>query len=352
VTVELTRGNVVEAPAEALVNTVNCVGFMGRGIALQFKRAYPRNFAQYQAACRRGEVEPGRMLVHATGQLAGTQYIINFPTKRHWRGKSRLEDIESGLVALVGEVRRLGITSIAVPPLGCGLGGLNWNDVRPQIEAAFRSVPDVHVLLFEPAGAPPALSERASQEVPRMTPGRATLVALMAKYLDGLMDTSISLLEVHKLMYFMQEGGEPLRLRYVKAPYGPYSETLRQVLSRVEGHLIAGYLDGGDAPDKQLTVVPGAAADAEAFLSGHPQTSERFERVTSLVHGFETSFGMELLASVHGSLLARAPAPPTRQLGVCTRGTTARGASVSRRSGWRGRSWNAKAGLRPKSVSA
>ncbi len=297
--IELTRGDILRAPTEALVNTVNCVGFMGRGIALQFKHAFPRNFAEYQQACKRGDVEPGRMLIHQTGQLAGVRFIVNFPTKRHWRGKSKLEDIDAGLAALVRDVDRLGITSIAVPPLGCGLGGLDWKDVRPRIEGAFAALPDVRVLVFEPAGAPALPDIQASVEVPRMTPGRATLVALMAKYLDGLMDTSVSLLEVHKLMYFMQEAGEPLRLRYVKAPYGPYAENLRQVLARVEGHFISGYGDGGDAPGRQLEVVPGVAPEAESFLADHPGTAERFRRVTDLVAGFETPFGMELLASTH-----------------------------------------------------
>lgn len=297
--VEITRGNIVEARTEALVNTVNCVGYMGRGIALQFKRAFPRNFAAYSAACRRGEVEPGRMMIHATGLLDTPRYILNFPTKRHWRGKSRLADINSGLIALVDDVERLGIRSIAVPALGCGLGGLDWEEVRPRIEAAFAKLPQVDVRLYEPAGAPSVATGRAVGEVPRLTPGRATLVALMSKYLDGLMDTSISLLEVHKLMYFMQVAGEPLRLRYAKAIYGPYAENLRQVLARIEGHLVSGYLDGGDAPDKQLELVPGAAQEASVFLADHPETAERFDRVTSLVSGFETAFGLELLASVH-----------------------------------------------------
>jgi O-acetyl-ADP-ribose deacetylase (regulator of RNase III) len=297
--IELTRGDIVKAEAEALVNTVNCVGFMGRGIALQFKRAFPANFQAYEVACRANEVQPGRMLVYPTGYLASPRYIINFPTKRHWRGKSRIEDIESGLRALVAEVRQLGIESIAVPPLGCGLGGLDWRDVRPRIERAFAEIPNVRVQLFEPAGAPPAAFENRSTEAPKMTPGRATLVGLTARYLAGLMDTSVSLLEIHKLMYFMQEAGEPLRLKYVKAPYGPYAENLRQVLARVEGHLLSGYADGGDAPDREMELVPGATADATAFLSDHPDTLRRFDRVADLVGGFETPYGMELLASVH-----------------------------------------------------
>lgn len=153
--IELTRGDLFQADAEALVNAVNCVGVMGRGIALQFKQAFPHNFTAYAAACKRGEVEPGRMLVVETAQRTAPRYIVNFPTKRHWKDKSRLADIDSGLLALIAEVRRLGIRSIAVPPLGCGLGGLAWTDVRPRIERAFAALPDVRVLLYEPEGAPP-----------------------------------------------------------------------------------------------------------------------------------------------------------------------------------------------------
>lgn len=152
--VEIRRGNLLTASADALVNTVNCVGDMGKGVALQFKKAFPENFAEYQRACWAGQVQPGKMFVFETRSVLGPRYIINFPTKRHWRGKSRYEDIAAGLGALVSEVKRLGIRSIAVPPLGCGLGGLNWKKVRPMIETAFAGAPDVHVMLFAPVGAP------------------------------------------------------------------------------------------------------------------------------------------------------------------------------------------------------
>jgi O-acetyl-ADP-ribose deacetylase (regulator of RNase III) len=164
--IKLTRGDIFKAEAEALVNTVNCVGVMGRGLALQFKRAFPKNFKAYAAACKRGEVKPGRMLVVETGELANPRYIVNFPTKRHWRGKSRLADIDAGLDALIGDVKRLRIRSIAVPPLGCGLGGLDWADVRPRIQRAFASSPDVEVLLYEPPG-PPAPNEGRRPTPPR-----------------------------------------------------------------------------------------------------------------------------------------------------------------------------------------
>lgn len=297
--IENTGGDILKADAEALVNTVNCVGYMGRGIAAQFKRVFPANFTAYERACKRGEMLPGRMLTFATGSLTNPKFVINFPTKRHWRGKSRIEDIDSGLVDLIREVQRLNIESIAIPPLGCGLGGLDWADVRPRIEAAFAQLPEVRVLLFNPEGAPAAERMARASEVPEMTPGRAVLVALMERYLAGLMDPFVTLLEVHKLMYFMQEAGQPLRLQFQKAPYGPYAENLRHVLAAIEGHFVSGYADGGDIPNKPLELVPGVIEDAQRALAQHADTTARFHRVTDLVDGFETPFGMELLATVH-----------------------------------------------------
>ena len=297
--IELTSGDILKDDAEAIVNTVNCVGIMGRGIALQFKNAWPENFKAYEAACLREEVQPGRMFIFETGQLTHPRYIVNFPTKRHWRGKSRIQDIESGLQALVHEIRQRSITSVAIPPLGSGLGGLEWDEVRPRIEAALAAVPEVHVRIFEPKGAPEADRMQHRREVPKMTPGRAALIELMSRYIRGLLDPSVTLLEVHKLMYFMQSAGEPLRLNYVKGPYGPYGENLRHVLKTIEGHMVAGYADGGDAPEKPLTLVPGAEAEAAQFLSEHGPTRERLARVGELVEGFESPYGLELLATAH-----------------------------------------------------
>src|SRR5215471_11819913 len=125
--IEFVRGNMLEAEVEAIVNAVNCVGVMGKGIALQFKTAFPDAFRRYKAACATGEVMPGRMHVVDRGTTRAPRYIIHFPTKRHWREPARLKDVDSGLDALVAEVRRRGIESVAVPALGCGLGGLEWS---------------------------------------------------------------------------------------------------------------------------------------------------------------------------------------------------------------------------------
>lgn len=297
--IEFKTGNILVEDVEALVNTVNCVGVMGRGIALQFKKAFPENFKFYATACKRGDVQPGRMCVFDTGELTYPRYIINFPTKRHWRGKSRLEDIDTGLVALAEEIRARNIKSIAFPPLGSGLGGLDWADVRPRIVAELRKFGDLKVVVFEPGGAPADTRVNRSRNVPEMTAGRAALVELMSRYLQGLLDPFVTLLEVHKLLYFMQAAGEPLRLRYKKGLYGPYAENLRHVLNAIEGHWIAGYADGGDAPDKQLQIVPGALKEAKSFLENLSETQAHFTKVSELVEGFESPFGLELLATVH-----------------------------------------------------
>lgn len=297
--IKYTSGDILRADVEAIVNTVNCVGVMGRGIALQFKKAWPDNFKLYAAACKQNEVKPGSMFIVETGQLANPKYIINFPTKRHWRGASKIEDVEQGLAALAQDIKQKGITSIAIPPLGAGLGGLEWAEVRQRIEVALHDLEGVEVLVYEPKGAPENDKMAKNKKVPSMTAGRAVLIELMQRYLGGLLDPCVTLLEVHKLLYLMQVTGEPLRLKYEKANYGPYAQNLRHVLNTIEGHFVSGYADGGDAPEKELRLVPGAVDDAAEFLKQHPDTLERFSKVADLVEGFESPFGLELLASVH-----------------------------------------------------
>jgi O-acetyl-ADP-ribose deacetylase (regulator of RNase III) len=295
------HGNLLAADAEALVNTVNTVGVMGKGIALQFKRAFPENYKAYKRACDQKTVELGRMFVWDAGALAGggPRYIINFPTKQHWRSKSRLSDIRVGLDDLVRQLKDLSVTSVAVPPLGCGHGGLPWEQVRPLIESAFEQLPDVDVLLFPPEGAPAAAEQPVRTDVPKMTPGRAALIGIMERYLPFAVD--ITAVDIQKVMYFMQESGEPLRLNYAKGRYGPYADNLRHVLSSMEGHYIRGT---GDGSAKALDSLPFEVLDvarpaAAALLAEQPETSARMDRVTRLIEGYESTYGLELLATVH-----------------------------------------------------
>ena len=293
------HGNLLEADADALVNTVNTVGVMGRGIALQFKRAYPTMFKAYERDAKAGQIELGRMHVYPTGSLSGPRYIINFPTKGHWRARSRLSHVKAGLVDLVATVRQLDITSIAVPPLGCGNGGLSWSQVRPLIFDAFAQLPNVDVIVYPPDGAPEAASMVDNTTRPRMTVGRAALVEIIARYSQTALE--VSLIEVQKLMYFLQAGGEELRLAYEKDRYGPYADNLRHVLRSVEGHFLVGYGDASATVHaaEPIRALPDAVNQAQAVLASHPETLNRIDRVIRLVDGFESPYALELLATVH-----------------------------------------------------
>lgn len=294
------KGNLLNAPVEALVNTVNTEGVMGKGIALQFKNAFPAMFKDYAAAARRGEIRLGQMHVWPTQALTGPQYVVNFPTKGHWRSNSRLADIDSGLDALVRVVRALDIKSIAIPPLGCGNGGLRWDEVRPRIRQAFANLPDVDVQVYPPAGAPSAEDMVVNSEKPKISTGRAALIEVLDRYGRQALDVP-SLIETQKLMYFLQLAGEPLRLNFEPKQYGPYADALRHVLKAVEGHYISGFGDGSakvtDAAP--LHVMSGAVEQAESVLAKHPDSRRRIDRVMVLAEGFETAYGMELLATVH-----------------------------------------------------
>lgn len=167
----------------------------------------------------------------------------------------------------------------------------------------------VRAVVYEPNGHEQSFAPRA--QAPKMTPGRAVLVALIDRYLAGLLDPFVTLLEIHKLVYFMQEAGEPLSMRFQEGRYGPYADNLRHVLKAIEGHLVSGYA-GRDAPDETIDLVPGAVADAKAFLEDHPETRARFDCVSDLVEGFESQLGLELLATTHWVASRSVPpdAPP------------------------------------------
>ena len=302
------EGNLLQADVDALVNTVNTVGVMGKGIALQFKRAFPRMFQDYARAAKAGELQLGVMHVWPTGQLAGPRFVINFPTKGHWKAGSRLADIERGLDDLVRVIRHEGIRSIAVSPLGCGNGGLDWVVVEPLIRSKLEPLDDVEVRLYPPAGAPPAASMPTGEPRPAMTPGRAALIELLAQYSRHALGDA-SLIEAQKLAYFLQEADEPLRRDFVGSHYGPYADSLRHVLLRIEGHYLSGFGDGS-APVQQaepLRLLPGAQEAAGTELANHPDTALHLARVLELVEGFETPYGLELLATVHWVLARDEP---------------------------------------------
>jgi len=293
---EISEGNILKADVEAIVNTVNCVGVMGKGIALQFKQAYPDNFKAYYKACKQNKVIPGKMFIYDRGSIWNPKYIINFPTKRHWKGKSHIEDIKAGLKSLVEDVKSLGIKSIAIPPLGCGNGGLDWNHVRKVIESAFGKSSDVKVLLYEPKGALRPDEMLVKTIEPKMTRGRALLIRLLELY--RIPDYKLSLLEVQKLAYFLQCTGELQKLNFVKHKYGPYANNLNHVLERIEGHFIRGF--GDRSSEAEIYLIPETAEKVKQyFLQNKGDAENRLERVGRLIEGFETPYGMELLSSVH-----------------------------------------------------
>lgn len=293
--IKLTEGNILQSNAEAIVNTVNCVGVMGKGLALQFKQAFPENFKQYAKACKKSEVQPGKMNIFTTGTQEKPFYIINFPTKTHWKSKSKIEFIQAGLDDLVHIAKEYSIQSIAIPPLGCGLGGLNWHDIEPLIIRAFDQIPDVKILLYPPQSSPKAKDMPIRTAKPPINRLSALLIKLMEQYqLPGYL---LSLLEIQKIAYFLQASGEDLKLEFVKHKYGPYAEPLNYVLQRIEGHYIRGY--GDRSQEGEISLLDGAVEAANQFLETHKNAEHSLNRVKSLLEGFETPYSVELLATAH-----------------------------------------------------
>ena len=299
--IEHKSGNLLDADAEALVNTVNCVGVMGKGIALQFAKKFPEILKPYKDACESETLRPGVIQVQEREDMLSPRYILNFPTKRHWKGKSRLEDIEIGLDALAWLIRERNIRSVAIPPLGCGNGGLDWAVMSKLIAEKLGHLADVDIQVYPPAGTPEAGSIAHNTARPEMNPSRAICLKVWQQYFA--LGYELSLLEVHKLLYFLQEAGEPLRLRFEKQTYGPYADNLRHLLHRFEGHFTLGFADGRNKPDTQIDLLPGAIEEADAFLTASADQSaeslRRLRRVDALIEGFESPYGMELLSTVH-----------------------------------------------------
>lgn len=293
--IEFRQGDLFDADVDALVNTVNTVGVMGKGIALQFKRRYPDNFKAYAKACKANEVRIGKMFVFDRGALSKPRFIINFPTKKHWRNPSKLDYIETGLADLVAEIKRLEIPSIALPALGCSNGGLGWQDVKPLIETALNEVPGLRAVIYEPLMTDTPIPLKRQRQKPNLTVGRALMITLIDLYQKP--GYSLGRLEAQKLAYFLQVAGQDLRLTFVKHTYGPYADALNHVLQALEGHYITGY--GDRANRSEIHVLPSVVKQAKNELAADPEIQKRLGRVSDLIEGFETPYGMELLASLH-----------------------------------------------------
>lgn len=287
-------GNLIEQEVDALVNTVNTVGVMGKGVALQFKRAFPDNFKHYKQACNKGDVALGTMFVTYTGKFA-PRIIINFPTKQHWKSHANLDEIRIGLTDLRKVILNEKITSIALPPLGCGNGGLNWNDVKPLIYSTLADIPDLEVRLYSPWSGTPSTTPIVVGTKPQLTDWRASLIALLYQY--SVLAYDATHLEAQKLLYFLKEVGDPIQAKFVKGNYGPYDEGMKHGLQALEGHYLTGFGEGRVMDSMQL--VPGAYEEASVYLANHADRIERIKKVGDLIEGFESPYGLELLATVH-----------------------------------------------------
>jgi len=315
--IQYTQGNLLEAPVEALVNTVNEVGVMGKGIALMFRDAFPENSKVYEAACREGAVRVGQMLVTRTGELVSPKWIINFPTKKHWRHPSRMEWIRSGLKDLARVIRQEGINSIALPPLGCGNGGLEWSQVRREIETELAELTEVgtEIIVYEPISSYQNAPKRAGVEA--LTPARALIAEMVRQY--SVLGIECTNLEVQKLAWFLQRSilqlklSDPLSLTFAANKYGPYADQLRHLLNGLDGSYLhcekrlsdAGPFDTIWFEDKRREAVQNYLRSDAA-----KEFSPALERTSAIIDGFESPLGMELLATVDW-LLVEEHAEPT-----------------------------------------
>ncbi|WP_299051729.1 macro domain-containing protein [uncultured Polaribacter sp.] len=289
-----TTGDLFEAQTEAIVNTVNIVGVMGKGIALQFKQRFPENYLIYKKACDSKELQTGQLLITESSSLF-FKYIINFPTKQHWRNPSKYEYVEQGLDVLIDEIKKRNIKSVALPPLGAGNGKLEWEKVKTILNDKLQALPDVNFIIFEPQARFEA-RDNIKKAVDNLTPIRAMLLDSFEHY--NRIEDSLNLLVAQKLAYFLQRIGEPLRLEYSKGWYGPYARNLEKVLQTMNGSYIV-YEAQFNKPSNPITLVPERRKNIEKELMVlSTNKKEHLNTLKEFIYGFETAFGLELLATV------------------------------------------------------
>jgi O-acetyl-ADP-ribose deacetylase (regulator of RNase III)/uncharacterized protein YwgA len=297
--IKYVTGNLLSAEVEALVNTVNTVGVMGKGIALQFKESYTENYKIYHKACKANEVITGKMLVTATNKFSGPQYIINFPTKTDWRKPSEYSYIEEGLKDLVKVISGLKLNSIAIPPLGCGNGGLNWDQVKIMMESALSQLPDVEVLIFQPDdNVKQLLKQQESKKEVKLTAARAMLLYSLFYY-EGSGEPA-SVFVANKLAYFIQRSGENLKLKFTAHHYGPYSPQVEHVLYALNGKYLKGLEQREAKPFEPLIMNYETLDEVKSWVSQQltPDQRQRLQSVLKLVDGFQSALSLEILATV------------------------------------------------------
>ncbi len=289
--------NILDSKAEVLVNSVNLAGVMGKGVALAFKEAFPANFKLYKAACETKQIGIGKIFVTETGQFF-PRFIVNFPTKNHWRYPSKYEWIEAGLIDLAGWMSANKIKSIAIPPLGSGNGKLDWKRVKPMIiKYLNRFETEVDIYIIEPMEINTVNLDIQSLEA-KLTPARAMLIFLMNKY--RVLGYEVTLLVAQKLAYFLQLLGEPLRLRFEKGHYGPYANNLVPVLKELQKGFISISDTSISKPSAIINLNRSKINDIDSFINCNLtiEQTERLKKTLDLVRDFETPFGMELLGTV------------------------------------------------------
>lgn len=292
--IEYTIGDMFESDAEALVNTVNTVGVMGKGVALQFKKIYHNNYKAYVEACKNGDVQIGRMFVVRDHSLLGEKLIVNFPTKTDWRKPSEYEYVERGLDALVDTIRQYGIKSIAIPPLGAGNGGLHWDRVKKMIEEKLAAL-DVRIIVYEPSQQ---IKERLAKERVKLTDARALLLYVLFDLVRH--GEYVSEFSCEKVCYFLQRFGAKkyFKLEYIPYYYGPYSGKVRHVLYALNGSYIMGYSDMDKKAFSPLNLIPDCWNEVSQYVESKSELKEIAERTMAFLRGFYSDFALELLSSI------------------------------------------------------
>lgn len=288
------EGNILESKAMALVNTVNLVGVMGKGIALQFKKQFPENFKLYQKACKENAIGIGRLFVTKEQTVFGVKTIINFPTKTDWRKPSEYSYIEKGLDDLVRIIDEYNIQSIAIPPLGSGNGGLNWEIVKTMIEDKLALL-QIEIMVYEPNAH---IVERMKSERVKLTPARALLLYVLFDLVRH--GEYVSEFSSEKICYFLQRfGAENLfKLKYEPNYYGPYSGKVRYVLNALNGSYIMGYSDMNKKPFESLSLVVDSFDEIETFIESDDNLKDIARKTKTFLDGFYSDFGLELLSSI------------------------------------------------------
>lgn len=290
-------GNLLDSKAEALVNTVNTVGVMGKGIALQFKNLFPNNFKLYANACKNKEVKVGQLFItEEESLLAGKKIIINFPTKTNWRLPSEYQYIETGLTELLKVIKEKNIKSIAIPPLGSGNGGLDWNKVKLILERQLANV-DCDIYIYEPSFA---IQEALKKERVKLTPARAMLLSVLYELVRN--GEFVSEFSSEKIAYFLQRFGaeETFKLEFQPNFYGPYSGKVKHVLYYLNGSYIMGYSSKDKKPFEELGLIPDAETEVIEFLEKPENITHKniVEKTKTFLSGFYSPFGLELLSTI------------------------------------------------------